>query len=226
MVELGWNNSRTRVGVAELSAGRVAWARNAEAMSRLGNDSDFYFFSNRWFSPTLKSIPFIHRLPGLSSAMFDDGRRCSTMFGDVRRCSAMFDDVRRCSAMFDDVRRCSTMFGEVRRGSARFGDVIRCSAMFGDVRRCSTMFGDVRRCSAMFDDVRRCSAMFGDIIRCSAILSELQFTIVTVGSFSTAKRPRERISSSGRVTSFGRESMFDHRSCCARLHTVSLGLGC
>jgi hypothetical protein len=29
------------VGVAELSAGRVAWARNAEAMSRLGNDSDF-----------------------------------------------------------------------------------------------------------------------------------------------------------------------------------------
>ncbi len=41
VVELGWNNSRTRVGVAELSAGRVAWARNAEAMSRLGNDSDF-----------------------------------------------------------------------------------------------------------------------------------------------------------------------------------------
>jgi len=176
VVELGWNNSRTRVGVAELSAGRVAWARNAEAMSRLGNDSDFYFFSNRWFSPTLKSIPFIHRLPGLSS----------------------------------------TMFGEVRRGSA----------MLSDVQRCSAMFDDVQRCSAMFDDVRRCSAMFGDIIRCSAILSELQFTIVTVGSFSTAKRPRERISSSGRVTSFGRESMFDHRSCCARLHTVSLGLGC
>jgi hypothetical protein len=41
VVELGWNNSRTCVGVAELSAGRVAWARNAEAMSRLGNDSDF-----------------------------------------------------------------------------------------------------------------------------------------------------------------------------------------
>ena len=33
VVELGWNNSRTRVGVAELSAGRVAWARDAEAMS-------------------------------------------------------------------------------------------------------------------------------------------------------------------------------------------------
>jgi len=31
------------VGVAELSAGRVAWARDAEAMSRLGNYSDFYF---------------------------------------------------------------------------------------------------------------------------------------------------------------------------------------
>jgi len=28
------------VGVAELSAGRVAWARDAEAMSRLGNYSD------------------------------------------------------------------------------------------------------------------------------------------------------------------------------------------
>jgi len=41
VVELGWNNSRTRVGVAELSAGRVAWARDAEAMSRLGNYSDF-----------------------------------------------------------------------------------------------------------------------------------------------------------------------------------------
>ncbi len=39
-VELSWNTSRTRVGVAEISAGRVAWARNAEAMSRLGNDSD------------------------------------------------------------------------------------------------------------------------------------------------------------------------------------------
>jgi len=40
VVELGWNNSRTRVGVAELSAGRVAWARDAEAMSRLGNYGD------------------------------------------------------------------------------------------------------------------------------------------------------------------------------------------
>ena len=74
VVELGWNNSRTRVGVAELSAGRVAWARNAEAMSRLGNDSDIFLISNHWFSPTLKSIPFIHRLPGLSSVMFGDLR--------------------------------------------------------------------------------------------------------------------------------------------------------
>ena len=73
MVELGWNDSRTRVGVAELSAGRVAWARNAEAMSRLGNDSDFSI-SNHWYSPTLKSL-FIHRLPGLSSVMFGDVRR-------------------------------------------------------------------------------------------------------------------------------------------------------
>jgi len=29
------------VGVAELSAGRVAWARDVEAVSRLGNYSDF-----------------------------------------------------------------------------------------------------------------------------------------------------------------------------------------
>ncbi len=43
VVELGWNNSRTRVGVAELSAGRVAWARDAEAMSKLGNYSDFFY---------------------------------------------------------------------------------------------------------------------------------------------------------------------------------------
>ncbi len=31
------------MGVAGLSAGRVAWTRDAEAMSRLGNYSDFYF---------------------------------------------------------------------------------------------------------------------------------------------------------------------------------------
>jgi len=40
-----------------------------------------------WFSPTLKSIPFIHRLPGLSSVMFGDVRRWSVMFDDVRRSS-------------------------------------------------------------------------------------------------------------------------------------------
>ena len=34
----------------------------------------------RWFSPTLKSIPFIHRLPGLSSVM-------AAMFGDIIRAS-------------------------------------------------------------------------------------------------------------------------------------------
>jgi len=57
------------VGVAELSAGRVAWARDA-AMSRLGNYSDFFtLISNRWFSPTLMSIPLIRRLPGLSSVL-------------------------------------------------------------------------------------------------------------------------------------------------------------
>jgi len=33
------------VGVAELSAGRVAWATEAEAMSRLGNYSDFSIFN-------------------------------------------------------------------------------------------------------------------------------------------------------------------------------------
>jgi len=38
LVELSWNDSRTRVGVAELSAGRVAWARDAEVMSRLLNN--------------------------------------------------------------------------------------------------------------------------------------------------------------------------------------------
>jgi len=134
VVELGWNNSRTRVGVAELSAGRVAWARNAEAMSRLGNDSDFYFFSNRWFSPTLKSIPFIHRLPGLSSTMFGEVRRGSARFGDVIRCSAMFGDVRRCSTMFGHVRRCSAMFGDVRRYYPMFSDIIRASIHDRDSR--------------------------------------------------------------------------------------------
>jgi len=29
------------VGIAELSAGRVAWARDAETMSRLGNYGEF-----------------------------------------------------------------------------------------------------------------------------------------------------------------------------------------
>jgi len=90
VVELSWNNSRTRVGVAELSAGRVAWARDAEAMSRLGNDSDFSMtfsdFQSR-IAGSPKSIPFIHRLPGLSSVMFGDVRRCSAMFGDIIRAS-------------------------------------------------------------------------------------------------------------------------------------------
>jgi len=94
------------VGVAELSAGRVAWARNAEAMSRLGNDSDFSI-SNHWYSPTLKSL-FIHRLPGLSSVMFGD---VMAVFGDVM---AVFVDV---MAVFGDVM-------------AVFGDVM---AVFGDV---------------------------------------------------------------------------------------------
>jgi len=106
------------VGVAELSAGRVAWARNAEAMSRLGNDSDFSI-SNHWYSPD-------------SQVTF-------------------------------------------HTPSSR--------------------------------------PIFGDVRRCSAILSELRFTIVTVGSFSIAKRPRERISSSGRVPFCGRESILDDRSC-------------
>ena len=58
------------MGVAELSAGRVAWARDAEAMSRL-TIVTFTLISTRWFSPTLKSITFIHRLPGLSSVLLD-----------------------------------------------------------------------------------------------------------------------------------------------------------
>ncbi len=46
-----------------------------------------FTISNRWFSPTLKSIPFIHRLPGLSSVMFGD---VMAVFGDVM---AVFGDV-------------------------------------------------------------------------------------------------------------------------------------
>jgi len=94
--------------------------------------SDFYI-SNRWFSPTLKSIPFIHRLPGLSSVM-------AAMFG----CSAM---LWRCYG----VRRC---YGGVM---AVFGDVMAvlwCSAMlwrcYGVLWRC---YGGVRRCSAMFGEI-------------------------------------------------------------------------
>ena len=66
----------------------------------------------RWFSQTLKSIPFIHRLPGLSSVM-------AAMFGEIM---AVFGDVMavlwRCSAM---LWRCSAMFGDVM---AVFGDVM------------------------------------------------------------------------------------------------------
>jgi len=50
------------VGVAELSAGRVAWARDAEAMSRLGDYSDFLLKSRIAGSPRLMSIPLIRRL--------------------------------------------------------------------------------------------------------------------------------------------------------------------
>ncbi len=87
MVELGWNNSRTRVGVAELSAGRVAWARNAEAMSRLGNDNDFYNLETLVL-PDSQVHPFIHRLPGLSSvmaAMFGCSAMLWRCYGGVRR---------------------------------------------------------------------------------------------------------------------------------------------
>jgi len=60
VVELSWNNSRTRVGVAELSAGRVAWARDAEAMSRLGNYSDFLLQSRIAGSPRLSSPSLLY----------------------------------------------------------------------------------------------------------------------------------------------------------------------
>jgi len=94
------------VGVAELSAGRVAWARNAEAMSRLGNDNDFYNLETLVL-PDSQVHPFIHRLPGLSSVM-------AAMFG----CSAM---LWRC---YGGVRRC---YGGVRRW---YGGVM---AVFGEV---------------------------------------------------------------------------------------------
>jgi len=67
VVERGWNNSRTRLGVAELSAGEVAWARDAEAMSRLVNYSDSKCFNDfqsriagspRLSSPSLSYIAF------------------------------------------------------------------------------------------------------------------------------------------------------------------------
>jgi len=66
----------------------------------------FYFNLESLVLPDSQVIPFIHRLPGLSSVMFGDVRRCSTMFGDVR---AMFGDVRRYYPRFGDVRRYSAL---------------------------------------------------------------------------------------------------------------------
>jgi len=87
-----------------------------------------FTISNRWFSPTLKSIPFIHRLPGLSSVM-------AAMFGEIM---AVFGDV---MAVLGDVMavlwRCSAMLWRCYAG------VPRC---YGGVRRCSAMLW---RCSAM-----------------------------------------------------------------------------
>jgi len=48
------------VGVAELSAGRVAWARDAEAMSRLGKYSDFLLESRIAGSPRLSSPSLLY----------------------------------------------------------------------------------------------------------------------------------------------------------------------
>ena len=83
------------MGVAKLSAGRVAWARGAEAMSRLGNYSDFVLNLESLVLPDSQVHPFY--TPS-SRPIFGDVRRCSTMFGDVRRCSAMFVDIIRASS--------------------------------------------------------------------------------------------------------------------------------
>ena len=58
------------MGVAELSAGRVAGARDAEAMSRLGNYGDFSItFNLESLVLPDSQVTFIHRLPGLSSVL-------------------------------------------------------------------------------------------------------------------------------------------------------------
>jgi len=78
------------VGVAELSAGRVAWARDAEAMSKLGNLVTFFMtFSDfqsriagspRLSSPSLLYIVFqaYLRILLISSSMVFRRRRGET----------------------------------------------------------------------------------------------------------------------------------------------------
>jgi len=100
------------VGVAELSAGRVTWARNAEAMSRLGNDSDFSMTFSDFYNLESLVLPDsqVHPFYTPSSRpIFGDGGDVR-VFGDVMavlwRCSAM---LWRCSAMLwrsYGVRRC------------------------------------------------------------------------------------------------------------------------
>jgi len=69
------------VGVAELSAGRVAWATDAEAMSRLGNYGDFSMtFNLESLVPTLKST----RLHPVSEYNAGD-KHWLLIVGDVRR---------------------------------------------------------------------------------------------------------------------------------------------
>jgi len=71
------------VGVAELSAGRVTWARNAEAMSRLGNDSDFSMTFSDFYNLESLVLPDSQVHPFYTPSS-------RPIFGDVRRCSARF----------------------------------------------------------------------------------------------------------------------------------------
>ena len=104
MVELGWNNSRTRVGVAELSAGRVAWARNAEAMSRLGNDSDFYFNLESLVLPDSQVHPFYtSSRPIFGPSRFEFNGVSSSARGSVARTIEASRDNRRLNTDSDSL---------------------------------------------------------------------------------------------------------------------------
>jgi len=73
------------VGVAELSAGRVAWTRDAEAMSRLGNYSDFYFNLESTGSPRLSSPSLLYIVFQAYLWSFSFRVQCCFVVGEGKR---------------------------------------------------------------------------------------------------------------------------------------------